>query len=207
MTQDLFVNDLIEWHHESDSNLIERIIWIDEDYTQAFVVDINSSKGFPKIRTVSSIKEAITDGHALKLKSDPWSTIIREENISEKDKEIREQAWEIISFLVAQEPSIYYRHLRGQLIQDVIDQYNKDKNKDKLREKRIYYYLRKFWQRGKIKNALLPDYVNSGGRGKPKALGDKKRGRPRKYAHDQEIGTGVNVTEEDTLILNPNFIN
>jgi Integrase core domain/Mu transposase, C-terminal len=201
MTQELFVNDLIEWLQESDSKLIERIIWIDEDYSQAFVIDINSSKGFPEVRTVSSIKEAIGNGHALKLKSDPWSTIIREENISEKDKEIRENAWGIISFLVAQEPSIYYRHLRGQLIQDVMEEYNKDKDKDKLREKRIYNYLRKFWQRGKIKNALLPDYVNSGGRGKAKASGEKKRGRPRKYSHDQEIGTGVNVAEEDKKIF------
>ncbi|MHC5722358.1 MAG: DNA-binding protein, partial [Nostoc sp.] len=51
------------------------------------------------------------------------------------------------------------------------------------------------------KNALLPDYVNSGGKGKPKASGEKKRGRPRKYAHDQEIGVGINVNEEDKKIF------
>lgn len=34
----------------------------------------------------------------------------------------------------------------------------------------VYRLLRRYWQRGMCKNALLPDYVNSGARGKtPKA--------------------------------------
>ncbi|MEH2136713.1 Mu transposase C-terminal domain-containing protein [Nostoc sp.] len=201
MINKLFVNDLIEWIDESGNNFVERVLWIDEGYTIAFVFDINTKTGFPEPKKISDITEAISDSRALKLKSDPWARIVRDEDLSEKEKELRDRAWQIISFIITQEPSVYYRDYRGALVQQTIEKYNAGRSKGKLVEISVYKYLRRFWQRGKNKNALLPDYANSGGRGKPKASGDKKRGRPRKYAHDQEIGPGVNVTEEDKKIF------
>ncbi|MEH2379290.1 MAG: Mu transposase C-terminal domain-containing protein [Nostoc sp.] len=201
MSNDLFVNDLIEWIDESGNSFIERVLWIDEGYIIAFVFNINTKTGFPEPKKVSEIIEAISDGRVLKLKSDPWARIVTEEDLSEKEKELRDRAWQIISFIVIQEPSIYYRDYRGALVQQTIEKYNAGRSKGKLVEISVYKYLRRFWQRGKNKNALLPDYVNSGGKGKPKASGEKKRGRPRKYAHDQEIGVGINVNEEDKKIF------
>ncbi|MDZ8257976.1 Mu transposase C-terminal domain-containing protein [Nostoc sp. ChiQUE01b] len=201
MINELFVNDLIEWIDESGNNFVERVLWIDEGYTIAFVFDINTKTGFPEPKKISEIIEAISDSRALKLKSDPWARIVRDEDLSEKEKELRDRAWQIISFIITQEPSVYYRDYRGTLVQQTIEKYNAGRSKGKLVEISVYKYLRRFWQRGKNKNALLPDYANSGGRGKPKTSGDKKRGRPRKYAHDQEISTGVNVTEEDKKIF------
>jgi hypothetical protein len=201
MDSNLFVNDLIEWTNESGENLIERIIWIDEGYIIAFVLDINADKGFPEPKNITATIEAIHDGRALKLKSDPWARIVRDEDLSDKEKEIRDKAWNIISTVVIQEPEIYYRDKRGSLIKNIINQYTKQKQEERLTEKTVYKYLRKFWQRGKNKNALLPDYVNSGGKGKLKASGDKKRGRPRKYAHIPEIGSGINITEDDKKVF------
>ncbi|MGF1987477.1 MAG: Mu transposase C-terminal domain-containing protein [Nostoc sp. ZfuVER08] len=201
MINDLFVNDLIEWIDESGNNFIERVLWIDEGYVIAFVYDINAKTGFPEAKKVSEIKEAICDGHALKLKSDPWARIVRDEDLSPKEKELRDRAWQIISFIVTQEPSIYYRDYRGTLVQQVIEKYNAGRTESELVPITVYKYLRRFWQRGKNKNALLPDYANSGGKGKPKASGDKKRGRPRKYAQVSEIGIGRNVTEEDKRLF------
>ncbi|WP_066378030.1 Mu transposase C-terminal domain-containing protein [Anabaena sp. CA = ATCC 33047] len=201
MINDLFVNDLIEWIDESGNNFIERVLWIDEGYIIAFVYDINAKTGFPEAKKVSEIREAISDGRALKLKSDPWARIVRDEDLSEKEKELRDRAWQIISFIVTQEPSIYYRDYRGTLVQQVIEKYNAGRTEGELVPITVYKYLRRFWQRGKNKNALLPDYANSGGKGKPKSSGDKKRGRPRKYAQVPEIGVGRNVTEEDKRIF------
>ncbi|MBD2451000.1 DDE-type integrase/transposase/recombinase [Nostoc sp. FACHB-152] len=201
MIHDLFVNDLIEWIDESGNNFIERVLWIDEGYIIAFVYDINAKTGFPEAKKVSEIREAISDGHALKLKSDPWARIVRDEDLSPKEKKLRDRAWQIISFIVTQEPSIYYRDYRGTLVQQVLEKYNAGRTEGELVPITVYKYLRRFWQRGKNKNALLPDYANSGGKGKPKISGDKKRGRPRKYAQVPEIGIGRNVTEEDKRIF------
>ena len=41
MNQEIFVNDIIEWLDQSENKLIERVLWIDEDYTLAFVFNIN----------------------------------------------------------------------------------------------------------------------------------------------------------------------
>ena len=57
----------------------------------------------------------------------------------------------------------------------------------------IYKYLRRYWQRGQIPNALLPDYRNAGAPGKPRTLaGSKKSGAKRKFGN----GTGIKITPE-----------
>lgn len=61
----------------------------------------------------------------------------------------------------------------------------------KIKVKRIFT---RFWQRGLNKNALLPDYMYSGGKGKERQLTTKNKvGRPRKYT---SIVNGINITEE-----------
>lgn len=201
MNNNLFVNDLIEWIDSDPPNLIERVLWIDSGYNIAFVFDINAKKGFPEAKKVSEIRVAIHTEQALKLKQDPWARHLSDEDLTKIQKDYRENAWSLISSLVEKEPDIYYRSSRGSLIKQVVEQYNQGRSENKLVEKTVYEYLRRFWQRGKNQNALLPDYSNCGGLGKPKKCGEKKRGRPRKYAHEPEIGVGINVTDDDLKIF------
>jgi len=199
--EDLFVNDLIEWIDESGEKVTERIIWIDSNYSLAFVFNIQAKKGFPELKKVSEIKEAMITGDALKLKNDPWARIVKDDWLTKTEKDYREKAWKIIASLVEQEPSIYYRSQRGSLIKQVVEEYNVGRRENKLIEKTVYKYLRRFWQRGKNPNALLPDYANCGGKGKNKESGLKKRGRPRKYAQEAGIGIGINITDSDRKIF------
>jgi hypothetical protein len=200
MNNYLFINDIINWNSDSNNSLRERILWIDEGYVIAFVLDIDSQKGLPKPRKVSEIVEAISEGIACKLDIDPWARI-SDDKLTNREKEFRDKAWEIISSLVCQEPEIYDRNLRGSLIRQLTERYNEGREQERLVEKTVYVYLRKYWQRGKNKNSLIPDFVNSSGKGKVKGHSDKKRGRPRKYAHITDIGEGVNVTEADRQIF------
>lgn len=199
MDDQLFVNEIIVWPTQSlnEIELTERVLWIDEGYAIAFVFNINADKGFPEIRNISDILEAFSNGTAYKQEYDPWARIIKDENLTERILQIRDKRWHTIKFIVEKEPEIYYRHLRGTLVKKLVENYNIGRNKNRITEKTVYGYLRKFWQRGKTINALLPDYENSAGKGKTKATGKKKRGRPRKYATEEEIGEGINITEED----------
>ena len=201
MSNYLCVNDLIEWVDASGNSFVERILWIDEGYTITFVIDININKGFPVPKRISDIQEAINEGHALKLKTDPWARIIKDEHLSDKEKDIRDKYWDIISPIVTQEPSIYYRDKRGSLTKEVIEKYNKNRSQGKLIPRTVYKLIRRYWQRGKNQNSLLPDYANSGGKGKTREAGEKKRGRPRDYSYDSKIGIGINITEEDKKIF------
>jgi hypothetical protein len=201
MKNEIFVNDLIQWSSDSDCPLIERVVWIDEGYIIAFVVDIYATKGFPYIRSINDLKEALRHQKASKLEVDPLAIAIKEDRLSAREKELRDIAWEIISPLVTQEPDIYYREHRGKLIKQAIAEYEAVHEGHKLADKVVYKHLRKFWQGGKVINALLPNYANSGAAGKRRSSGDKKRGRPRKYKHHPEIGEGINITEEDRKIF------
>jgi hypothetical protein len=155
-----------------------------------------ATKGFPQSKSVNEIREAISDGRASKVKFDPWARLVRDEELSDVEKNIRDKAWSMIERLISSEnePSIYYRNVRGSLVKQVAQQHE-------AIERTIYQYLRRFWQRGKCKNALLPDYINSGGKGKQRKAGEKKRGRPRKYGEEPEIGIGINITDEDKRIF------
>lgn len=193
----LYINDLIEWQDHSQDSLIERIIWIDEGYSIAFLFDLKATKGFPYSKSMTEITEAIAEGIASINSNDPWARIIQDDNLSEREIYVRDKAWDIISPLIVREPDIYYRHLRGSLVKEIVEKYNQGKIKTKLVEKTVYDYLRRYWQRGKTKNALIPDYINSAGKGTIRKSADKKRGRPRKFAAVPEIGKGINITEED----------
>ena len=120
MVNSLYVNDLIEWLDESGETTVERIVWIDENYIIAFLFDINTNKGLPYPKRISEIEEAIAEEYAWKLKSDPWLKIVTEDQLSDKEIEIRNRAWKVISNLVQQEPNIYDRALRGSLVNEAI---------------------------------------------------------------------------------------
>lgn len=53
----------------------------------------------------------------------------------------------------------------------------------------------RYWQRGMSKNALLPDFINSGAKGKERNLSKKKVGRPKKADCYGEIIDGINITD------------
>ncbi|WP_217579048.1 hypothetical protein, partial [Mesorhizobium sp. GbtcB19] len=55
-----------------------------------------------------------------------------------------------------------------------------------LGKTKVKKLLSRYWQRGMNKNSMLPDYANSGGRGKSKKLNVDKNGRPRKLTVDGE---------------------
>ena len=209
----VYVNNLIEWINEEGEHLIERILWIDQDYTIAITINIFVKTGFPISRRIVDIVDALSDCQAKKTENDPFShkNLVKDETLSEMEERIRGKAWKLISSLVSpeNEPSIYYKNSRGSMIKEAVRHFNtgksegsrQEKNGERVTEKTIYTYLRRYWQRGKTINALLPDYCNSGGRGKTKTAGEKKRGRPRKYAVLPEIGEGRNIDESDKKIF------
>ncbi|MGK7892242.1 MAG: Mu transposase C-terminal domain-containing protein [Xenococcus sp. (in: cyanobacteria)] len=199
MKPKIYVNELLEWKNTQDNPLIERVLWIDPSRKIAYVFDINATKGFPHLRHIEDIQDALLHEEVIKVEQEPWVRTyqVQDENLSEKEKSIRDKAWEIVEPLVSQEPEIYLREYRGGLVRDRLEAYNKADENNKLIEKTLYQYLRKFWQRGQTPNALLPDYINSGGKGKRKKSNSKKRGRPRKNRQDPRVGEGMNITERD----------
>jgi len=190
MTIAFAVNNLIQRSGASSEVLTERILWLDEGEDLAFVIEVEGRKGMPRYVKVSELKEEVELGYLSILTEDKWARVLDEQKLSNKQKSIRDRAWEIIEPLVISEaePDIFDKKFHRLLIKEAALKHG-------VTIPTVYKYLRKFWQRGKIKNSLLPDYENSGAPGKERTAREKKRGKPRKYAFDPKIGVGINVDE------------
>lgn len=186
------VNTLISYTESPSQTTIERILWISTDYSVAVLVDIYANKSTPIYIYVDDIVNDIEAKSAIIIKDDPFQVFRNENEISEKEKEIRNKAWEIIKAIAEKEnePEVFNAKKRAELVK-------KASGKFGVSNKTVYKYLRRYWQRGKHKNALLPDYKNR--RIQEKQATGKKRGRPKKYK--DIVGEGVNVDEETKRIF------
>lgn len=177
----LAVNTLVQYGE--DPNQIERILWIDSRRIQCYTINILADR-FPAIRSIQEIEQGLQE-EVIRVVDDKWFSLVCEELLSEKASIQLEQAWKAIEQIVDSEPAIYEPLFRKQLIRET-------SIRTGLSTKTIGRYLKSFWIKGKTKYALVPSFEKRGGRGKPKASGQEKRGRPRKYSQD----TGINVNEE-----------
>jgi len=167
-----------------EEDVMERILWIGDE--SLYAIDLNSNN-CPYIRRRKEIDEAISDGRVTIVSDNAFATILKEEDISSKHKQIRDKHWNMIARMVNEEPNIFNSQCRRKAIKETAIEHN-------VSELSILGYLKRYWKRGKTPNALLPDYLNCGGRGKEKKAGTAKRGRPTRYKDIK--GEGVNVTED-----------
>lgn len=188
--KNLAVSSLIQYKTPPDEEVfILRILYLEDTQDFAFVIDINAKKGLPIFKRVSNLAEDLDLKIAKVLTNDPWSKLVKEEELTEKDKKIRDNAFLIVEDLLKQEPEpyIYFKNKFAKAVRKVAEAHE-------VTLMTVYKYWRKYLQRGQTKNALLPDYQNSGAKGKIREV-SKKLGRPKKFRNHPEIGEGVNVDE------------
>ncbi len=188
----LTLNSLIQYGNEQDDEkTILRLLYLDNLNDLAYFIDINTDKGFPELRRPSEVIEDISLEIASVVSHDPWARMFIEDELTGKEKLIRDTAWKIIEDLIKaeNEPYIYLKQFRGKLVIETAQ-------KHKTTPPTVYKYFRKYLQRGKTKNSLLPDYENSGRSENERIITVKKLGRKRKFNHVVEIGEGINVNED-----------
>jgi len=178
------VNSLIEWCDPTQAQpTIERVLQIDAQLGEAFVINVASKKGIPERRIVADIQTALHSGKAQTLKADPWLSPLTT-NADPKHLKKRDHAWEIIGPIV-EIPNLFKDiHSRAQAIKKASAQAS---------EKHIYALLRKYWQGGQTKDALIPRYHRCGSRGTLRAGKTRKTGPKSKSPHAR----GKQLTEQD----------
>lgn len=179
----LLKNDLLQYVDEGGQTV--RILWLRPDSAGVAIIDVHADNALPTIVSAETLIQDIQTGRARLLKPDPYIVLAVEAALPDSYRVIRDNAWRCIRKLVENEPDIYRPNKRGKLLKVAMAEH-------KVTLKMFYRYLRRYWQRGQTPNALLPDYANSGGRGKERKLSGKKRGRPRIYGSQD----GVNVTAD-----------
>lgn len=177
----LSINSIITFKENLDNKY--RILWLDKKIDLVYLINVNE-RYMPIAMSFSNLNKGIDEGCVFFEEDDIWISISNDKDISLLNKEYRDKAWKTIVDLIREEPYIYESTSRRKLILKV----SKEKE---ISESSIKRYLKRYWCRGKVKNALLPDFFNSGAPGKERRDGDKKRGRPRKNAN--VVGKGINI--------------
>jgi len=166
-----------------ENERLSRILWISSNQEIVYLYDLEADV-MPFLIRYKELLSEITEGRITILDSDPYLVAIPEEELSDKEREIRDNIWSLVSDIVLDEPSIYETDIRGKIIACAAKKTGKTRYT-------LYRYLKTYWRGAKTKNAFLPKYKNSGGRGKERVSGEVKRGRPRKYGENN----GKNVDE------------
>jgi len=187
----LLRNELL--HYTQPATRILRILWIDPRQRHAYLFDVAGRGSEVERWTLARIRADLEAGRATRASADPYLMLLGPEQPAPKHLALRDRAWQIIASLVAQEPAIYQAHMRGALVAQATRQHG-------VSHPTVYRYLRRYWQRGQTPNALLPDYANSGGRGKVRQASEGvKRGRPRKDGTADSAG--VNIDDDIRRVI------
>lgn len=174
-------------------NKLVRVVWVTADGTSVAIYPLDADLAFPELVQAEPLETRLRS-REMALVKDPFMAVVMEDKLKETHKNRRDRAWKLIKPLVAQAPYIFSADRRGTLISDAVENARKgnDPNLKRVTVAQVYLYLRRYWQRGMTANALLPDYEKSGGRGKTRQAGEKKRGRPRRFGKQK----GTNVTPD-----------
>lgn len=180
---------------DNEDNSCYRILWLDAYRDIAYVLNLIRINTLPIKSSYKLLSEQFENGD-LKTMSEQFSyRYLREDEIKENNKNIRDKAWNIICDICTMEPEIYDGRTRGKIIAACAKKHN-------VTRMTVTRHLYRYWQRGCVRHALLPDYNKCGASGKIRATNPGiKRGRPRINRYDNDIGRGINVDKETREIF------
>ncbi len=187
----LWVNMLIEWQEEDGSRQIDRVLWIDPSATCVITIDIAAPQALPVWQKCADLEVALATERARRLEIDPYAHLFRpEDTLSDSERERRDEIWSFIAPLIVESKSeIFIPSKRGPLVAAVAERARRAK-------RLIYGYLRRYWQGGQTKNALVPHFDRCGGKGKEHSSSERKRGRPNVIGSATCQATGANVDDD-----------
>lgn len=180
----IFYNQVYQYTDKEEKN---RIRIIDIDNPIVYFVELYGDTSMPKKVALSDMEAEVQSGLLIPI-PDPFAKSYDDKDLTKKQIQKRGEDWEIVSAGWDE----YKETLLNKTERDTaFEQIAQQHGIAKIKIKRIFT---RFWLRGLNKNALLPDYMYSGGKGKERKLSvDGKVGRPRKYTSSKQ---GINITAD-----------
>lgn len=151
----------------------DEIVWI----------ALDDEAAFPSVVSRQILLDAI-DNEVLKRIEDPYAKLYyAQPDEGSKAKELRDKNYQLILPLITN-PECLFPRARTRAVNEIIATKRSTKQT-------LYRLIRRYWKRGQMPNALLPDYENSGAKGKKRTSKGEKLGRPRHVT----VGAGVVIDE------------
>jgi hypothetical protein len=182
-TDMLLPNDVIQY---ADTGCTIRVLWIDRPRGLAYTFELGQAHAQPRSVAPQALADEIVAGRAQLLLQDPYAAPPAPKLLPQKHRDLQARAWAIVSSLQTGAPALYEPRARAAMVAQCAAAHG-------MSRPSVLRYLRRFWERGQTPDALLPDYGNSGARGKTRGANEGvKRGRPRKAGQHP----GLNIDAE-----------
>jgi hypothetical protein len=164
-----------------------RIIDIIDEYV--YLINIDASTSMPKKELLQTIEDELK-ASILILIRDPFAKVINERDLTHTQISKRNEDWDLITkYWTLNKYAILEKNTRNKALMNIAISSG-------LSLSKVKKVFSRYWQRGLNKNSLIPDYINSGGRGKEKNLSDSKVGRPKKADYYGNVIEGINITDD-----------
>ncbi len=193
---DLLKNSLLAWRNPSNLEQTlstDRILCFANSGNEVWTINICKKKGMPVLRSMAQVASAIQTGEATVVTEDPYAYLrTSDAELSDDKCRVRDDLNAILGpYLEAHGDALLTKTRRGAIILNIM----KD---TKWQKKKIYKYLRRYWQSGQLRNAFLPDWHLRGGKDVPKSCTEgKKRGRPKQAVKaNRTTVVGINVDKD-----------
>lgn len=172
-----------------DTGEEEKIRVIDIIDKFIYIVTLDQSTSMPRRELTETIIQEI-DAEKLVKVQDPFARVIDEKALSELQINKRDSDWLIILK--------YWEENKRELLEKKsrCKMFEKISSEVGLSVPKVKKLFNRYWQRGMNKNALLPDYINSGAKGKERNLSSNKVGRPKNADYYGEVDEGINITDD-----------
>jgi hypothetical protein len=181
-------NDVIQY--EGQRGLL-RVLHVEAERGIVHVFALGRPRGVPQSMALHALAYEVRSGRARLLLDDPYAAPPAPAALPQKHRDLQARAWIIVNSLEPRSPALYDARKRAAMVACCAAEHG-------VSRASVLRWLRRFWERGQCIEALLPDYANSGARGKTRAAtSGVKRGRPRKSNRH----AGLNVDEATRAIF------
>ncbi|XLZ68731.1 transposase [Massilia sp. SR12] len=177
-----------------------RVIYIDQQSNTCVLIDVQEKPKKPWLCDRAVLQQMIRDHQIVRTELRiPEFMMALEEEIPEKYRLIRDRQWQRIRDLVApsQRHETHMPHSMGPAISAHAARIGVEK-------KTLYRLLYRYWMFGAVPNALLPQFVKCGGRGKERNY-TGARGRPPNVVMAGDERTSKILSEDDKAVLRAGF--
>lgn len=166
----------------------ERIRVIETDEENAYIVNIDAVSSMPRNERLEKLQEEICAEKLIMIK-DPFSKILEDKELTPVQINKRDSDWKLVeTYWEDNKIKLLKKTYRNQIFKKISEESG-------ISLSTVKKLFSRYWQRGMSKNALLPDFINSGAKGKERNLSKKKVGRPKKADYYGEIIDGINITD------------
>ncbi|MBB5335736.1 Mu transposase C-terminal domain-containing protein [Pectinatus brassicae] len=157
-----------------------RIIHLDVTSDICLYVYLEQAFSMPIMGSINDMQIKSDNADIVEI-ADPYFMIKSDKNLKASEIAKRDEAWRIIEvYWDNKKMAILTKHTRTAIFKEI----SRIENIPMVRVRRIFS---RFWQRGMNRNALLPDYAKSGGKGQERIL-KEKNGRRRIYSNNKANG-------------------